>query len=207
MIIRNEEQRKRKCLLMGMNKTNYKSYHKIIVFSLVLIILFGLIIGQKESSGEKYDFFGTWRIEKVALISEMYTGTTLDGVREKDLYDSEDYLGYELEYSSNIFRLGDAKYKNPNYVITNITIESFDDGGRFRLPDIYTFIAEEGIKINNEEKYTSETPLIYFKIEFEEEISYKKYNFVPVGTQCVLLNHDIMLIGLWGKVLIAYRVK
>lgn len=192
---------------MGMNKTNYKSYHKIIVFSLVLIILFGLIIGQKESSGEKYDFFGTWRIEKVALISEMYTGTTLDGVREKDLYDSEDYLGYELEYSSNIFRLGDAKYKNPNYVITNITIESFDDGGRFRLPDIYTFIAEEGIKINNEEKYTSETPLIYFKIEFEEEISYKKYNFVPVGTQCVLLNHDIMLIGLWGKVLIAYRVK
>lgn len=207
MIIRNEEQRKRKCLLMGMNKTNYKSYHKIIIFSLVLIILFGLIIGQKESSEEKYDFFGTWRIKKVALTSEMYTGTTLDGVREEDLYDSEDYLGYELEYSSKIFRLGDAKYKNPNYVITNITIESFDNGGRFRLPDIYTFIAEEGIKINNGEKYTSETPLIYFKIEFEEEISYKKYNFIPVGTQCVLLNHDIMLIGLWGKVLIAYRVK
>lgn len=72
---------------------------------------------------------------------------------------------------------------------------------------MYTFITEEGIKINNEEKYTSKTPLIYFKIEFKEEISYKKYNFVPVGTQCVLLNHDIMLIGLWGKVLIAYRVK
>ncbi len=157
---------------MSINKTNYKSYHKIIVFSLVLIILFGLIIGQKESSEEKYDFFGTWRIEKVALTSEMYTGTTLDGVREEDLYDSEDYLGYELEYSSKIFRLGDAKYKNPNYVITDITIKSFDDG-----------------------------------VEFEEEIAYKKYNFVPVGTQCVLLNHDIMLIGLWGKVLIAYRVK
>ena len=45
---------------------------------------------QGEKRRSQNTFFGTWYIEKVAVISEMYTGTTKDGVAEEDLYDSED---------------------------------------------------------------------------------------------------------------------
>lgn len=216
---------------MNINNTTHKSYHKIAILSLTLIILCYILIYffapntmqqdnsskaynflerntiPQESSPEEHVFFGTWRIEKVAVISKMYTGTTLDGSREEDLYDSADYIGYELEYSSQFFRLGDAKYENPKYAIKYNTVDQVDSGGIFRSPSLYEFIAEEEIKINNEETYTSETPLICFDINFKETIHYEKYDFIPVGTQCVLLNNDTMLVGLWGKILVAYRVK
>ena len=76
----------------------------------VFMIAVSMLGSEKKKDVEEYPFFGTWRIEKVAVISEMYTGTILDGVAEEDLYDSEDFLGYELEYTPQYFRIGDEKY-------------------------------------------------------------------------------------------------
>lgn len=159
-----------------------------------------------ETQNNKYCFFGTWQIEKVAVVSKMYTGTTLDGDLEENLYDSEDFIGYELEYSEQKFRLGDKEYENPEYVISYETVEDFNEGGKFR-PGVYALIKEEDIKVNNMEDYTTDTLVLRFDMNFAEEVSYEKYKFVPVGTQCVLLNDDTMLVGVWGKVLLAYRKK
>lgn len=186
-----------------------KKHKKIIEIILLLIILiFGIGISEdkKEIEAIECPFFGTWRIEKVAVISDMYTGTTLDGVLEEDLYDSENFLGYELEYAPQYFRIGEERYENPEYVVSYETVHSFDYGGKF-WPHIDTFIEEEKIEINNMEDYTSKTMLLMFDVDFSEQVSYRQYSFIPIGTQCVLLNDDTMIVERWGKTLLAHKVK
>ena len=186
-----------------------KKHKKIIEIILLLIILiFGIGISEdkKEIEAIECPFFGTWRIEKVAVISDMYTGTTLEGGLEEDLYDSENFLGYELEYAPQYFRIGDEKYEVPEYVVSYRTVHDFNVGGKF-WPDLYTFIGEEEIKINNMDDYTSETLLMQFDVNFTGQVFYGQYDFIPIGTRCVLLNDDIMIVGTWGKTLLAYRVE
>lgn len=182
-----------------------KKISGIILFLIILILGIGISGDKKEMEVIECPFFGTWRIEKVAVISEMYTGTTLDGDLEEDLYDSENFLGYELEYAPQYFRIGEKRYENPEYVVSYETVHSFDYGGKF-WPHIYTFIEEEEIEINNMEDYTSETMLLQFDVDFAGVVSYEQYSFIPVGTQCVLLNDDTMIVGKWGKTLLARRV-
>lgn len=186
-----------------------KKHKKIIeIILLMIILIFGIGISEdkKEIEAIECPFFGTWRIEKVAVISDMYTGTTLDGVLEEDLYDSENFLGYELEYAPQYFRIGDEKYEVPEYVVSYRTVHDFNVGGKF-WPDLYTFIGEEEIKINNMDDYTSETLLMQFDVNFTGQVFYGQYDFIPIGTRCVLLNDDIMIVGTWGKTLLAYRVE
>lgn len=64
-----------------------------------------------------YEFYGTWRIEKVAVRSKMYTGTTRDGSAEEDLYDPEDFIGLEVEYAENFMRLDDQVLENPGLLL------------------------------------------------------------------------------------------
>lgn len=157
---------------------------------------------------EEPSFFGVWSIDKVALISKMYTGTTKDGDLEENLFDPADYLGYEIEYSSEFFRLGDEKYVEPEYVLSYTTVEKHQNGGIYRLPSLYGFIIEEGITLDkmNEYENMSDIPLQRFDVKFKADVKYEKYSFIPVGTQCVLLNKDTMLVGVWGKILLARRV-
>ena len=61
--------------------------------------------------------------------------------------------------------------------------------------------------VNNEEDYTGETLLLRFNVDFADEVSYGKYNFIPVGTQCILLNEDAMIVGIWGKTLLARTTR
>lgn len=191
---------------MAMSKTAKKNVWKVLIPTAVLACLFGIISYQRMPDAEKERFYGTWHIEKVATISEMYTGTTLDGCDEEDLFDSEDFIGYELEYTDRYFRIGDKKYKNPEYEIKYDTVEGVQYGGNF-WPKIYMLINEEGIKINNEKEYSpKETLLLWFDVDFPYEVSYGKYDFIPVGTQCILLNEDTMIVGTWGKVLLARRI-
>ncbi len=161
-----------------------------------------------EQSKEEYDFQGVWRIDEVVLTSEMYTGTTKDGNLEEDLYNPEDYIGIEIEYSTNSFRLGDRIYDNPEYIVKYVSVEDFQNGGKFRLPDVYSLIEEKQIKVNKSDEYNSlsETLLLRFDITFTDDVQYETYSFIPIGTQCVLLNNDTMLIGIWGKILLAHKV-
>ncbi|MBD5550552.1 MAG: hypothetical protein HDQ96_05155 [Lachnospiraceae bacterium] len=192
---------------MAMSKTVKKKVWKVLILISVLVCLFGILSYKRMADTDREPFYGTWYIEKVAMISEMYTGTTLDGGYEEDLFDSEDFLGYELEYTSRYFRIGDKKYKNPEYKIEYKSVESVNSSGNFRPVDIYGVINKEKIKVNNEEDYTADTLLLWFNVEFLDEVSYGKYDFIPVGTHCILLNEDTMIVGIWGKVLLARRIN
>lgn len=190
---------------MAISKPVKKNVWKVLISVVILVCLFGIVSYKRREEAERKPFYGTWYIEKVAMVSKMYTGTTLDGGDEEDLFASEDFIGYELEYTNRYFRIGDKKYKNPEYEIEYHTVGRVQSGGNFR-PGINTLIAEEGIKINNEEEYDSETSLLWFNVDFPYEVSYEKYDFIPVGTQCILLNEDTMIVGIWGKTLLARRI-
>ncbi len=161
----------------------------------------------EEKSVDNKNIYGTWVIEKAVLWSEMYTGTTKDGVDEEDLYNPEDYIGYELEYSDEFFRLGDKKYENPQYVENYVTLEDFNDGGRFKTPTVYDVIDNEQIQVGNGETNVLETEVMMCIVDFEGETEYNGYSFIPVGTEIVLLNEDVMLVGVWGEILIARRIR
>lgn len=194
---------------MAMSKMAEKKVWKvlILIFAVVLVCLFAILSYKKIADAEREPFYGTWRIEKVALVSDMYTGTTLDGDFEENLYDSEDFLGYELEYTDRYFRIGDKKYNNPEYIMEYETVKDVNRGIKARPVDIHAFLAREEILVNNEEDYTGETLLLRFDVDFADEVSYGKYNFIPVGTQCILLNEDAMIVGIWGKTLLARRIE
>lgn len=162
-----------------------------------------------EQSKEEHDFWGVWKIDEVVLTSDMYTGTTKDGDSEENLYNPEDYIGMEVEYSSNSFRLGSQIYDEPRYIFKDVSVEDFQNGGDFRLPDLYSLIEEKQIKVEKSNKYDnlSETLLLRFDITFADDVQYDTYSFIPVGTQCVLLNNNTMLIGVWGKILLAHKVR
>lgn len=152
--------------------------------------------------------YGTWRIDRAVLWSEMYTGTTLDGDLEENLYDPEDFMGYELEYSEDLFRLGTEEYIEPIYSVEKETIDDVNSGGGFKTTNIYKLIREEEIKVCNEEmsEKLSKVEVPVFQVDFAYEATYEGYSFVPMGTQVVLLNEDTMLVGLWGEIMIAHKI-
>lgn len=119
-----------------------RRYAKVIAFLAICTV--GISGCGRERGAAELPFFGTWYIEKVAVISEMYTGTTKDGVAEEDLYDSEDFVGYELEYTADYFRIGENTYTDPEYGLFFEDIFTVNDGGRF-LPHVCDFMEEEGI--------------------------------------------------------------
>lgn len=84
-------------------------------------------------------FFGTWRIEKVAEISEEYVGMELGG---EDLYDAAVFVGCELEYKVDGFMLDGTSY-NSKYVITYQTVEEFQKS----VPDFTHFLMKKKLRL------------------------------------------------------------
>lgn len=162
---------------------------------------------KKTNIDNEVDFYGVWNIDKVVLQSKMYTGTIMDGDFEENIYDSADYIGMEIEYDPDYFRLGSEVYTNPEYAITNMTVKKINEGGIFYNPDLYEFIIKNKIQIFNENnyEYLSEVPLLQVEVNFSEEIKYGDLSFIPVGVQTIVLNENTMLIGLWGEILLAYK--
>ncbi len=153
-----------------------------------------------DKKSEKKEIFGVWKLDKVVLKSDMVDGTS----KEALVIDEEDYLGYEVEYTSEFFRLGQDKYPNPIYNIEYRTASSYNDGGRYKLPDFFGFINDSDIVVDGKSEYGqywSELPLKVYDITFTEE------HFIPVGTQIVVLNDDTILVGIWGKIILAHRVN
>lgn len=157
------------------------------------------MIGQDMADGTC--FHGVWHIDKVVLHSERYTGTLKDGDFEEKSYDPADYIGLEVEYNPNYFRLGDEKYIHPEYSLTSRTVKDINESGMFRSPDIYEFIKNEKIEIEGEGnyKYLADVPLSQVEVRFNSELSRGDYNFIPIGTQILILNENEMLIGLWER--------
>lgn len=183
----------------------------LIVVIIVVIKENGINVWCGDNSRNEhldFDFYGIWHIDKVVLQSRMYTGTVRNGDFEENLYDPEDYIGMEVEYDSEYFRLGSERYNSPEYIFTNRTVKDIYDGGKFCDPDIYEFIFDEKIEVVNADHYNSlaEVPLLQIEVRLSKEVSYGDYDFIPVGTQCIILNEDTMLIGIWGKILLAHRI-
>lgn len=151
---------------------------------------------------------GEWQIDRVVLESNMYTGTSLDGDFEENIFDPEDFVGYTLRYSEESFSLGDVEYANPGYLVSETTVGEYNEGGGFRNPDLFTLIAEEGIEVEGAANIPnlSQAKLTRVDITFDHETNYSDYSFIPVGTQVVLLDYNTMLIGVWGKILLAHRI-
>lgn len=151
---------------------------------------------QKENM---HKFFGVWSLDRIVLESNNY-----DGEKKRDgrIFSEKEYLGYEVEYTSEFFRLGEQKFFSPKYKIYDFTFYDYNNNGDFEYPDLYYLVEEGGIKIDHIEEYENigDIPLVYFTVSFEEN------NFIPVGSQCVLLNEDTMLVGVWGNVILAHRV-
>lgn len=158
---------------------------RIVLFISSLLILTGCIKNEKthqdlpnpssesgvlhevtKNTKENYKFFGVWKIDEVVLTSNMYTGTSKDG--DYYVYDPADYIGDELEYQTDFFRLGDHIYYEPKYTIKYESVEEFQDGGIYRLPDIYGLLEEKKIRVNMEEDYDNlgEVPLLRFDVDF-----------------------------------------
>lgn len=221
MIVKKEEQRRQKYLSMDKSK-----------IAMIVVLACLIICGCGKSTlenikkvrmpidvedklpqdlsieGEK-KLYGEWQINRAVLKSNMYTGTSLDGDFENYIFDPEDYVGYILRYSEESFSLGDVEFANPSYLVSKITVAEYNEGGDFRNPDLYTIITEEEIEVGGDENTLnlSQVELMRIDMKFDYKTDYQDYPFIPVGTQVVLLNSNTMVIGVWGKVLLAYRIQ
>ena len=221
MMIKREEQRRQKYLSMDMSKI-------VVIVVLVCFITCGCEKNTPESYFEESTpfevsdkiiqdvsmeetkiLYGEWKIDRTVLESTMYTGTSVDGDFENNIFDPEDYVGYILRYSEESFSLGDVEYVNPCYLVREIAVGEYNEGGAFRDPDLLTLIAEEEIEVerNAISPNMSQARLLWVDVTFDYETNYLDYCFIPVGTQVVLLNYDTMLVGVWGKILLAYRIQ
>lgn len=156
------------------------------------------IVNNSEQNNE-FDFFGTWSLDKVVLKSKNYDGDNWGGI----MFYKHDYVGYEIEYNSQFFRLGNEKFFNPEYKLYDFIARDYNINGDFETLDFYDFIIDEEIKIDGLEKYEDieDFPLVYFVVSFKEDY------FIPIGSQCIVLNKDTMLIGVWGEVILAHRIE
>lgn len=157
-------------------------------------------LDSTNNEESKPEIFGTWSLEKIVLKSEAYDGTSKEALGG---IDEEDYVGLELEFTDKYLRLGEEKFLYPKYILEYMTVAEYNDCGKYKLPSTYGVILDQNIDIANSEKYEwlSEIPLKFYQANFDEDY------FIPVGTQVVVLNNDIMLVGIWGKIILARRVK
>jgi hypothetical protein len=162
------------------------------------------------SEPEEHLFFGTWRFECIVLESydyeELRHGIKNFGGRR---YYEEDYLGYEVEYSSNYYRFGDRVVINPEYILYDFLLYDYIVNGSFHFSDFHAFIEKYGISIDRAGEYESidDIPLTYFVVRIDDYAEYyTDEGFAPLGMGCILLNKDTMLVGAWGKIILALRV-
>ena len=150
---------------------------------------------------ERLKIFGTWSLDKIILSSKEYTGEKNWG--DGHIFKEKEYIGYEVEYTTDYIRLGNQKFFSPMYEITELSFYEFNNNGDFENPDLSEFVKKEGMYVNKMEEYENmdNIPLIYFLITFKEN------NFIPVGTQCVFLDENTMLVGVWGDVILAHRLE
>ncbi|MDR1773216.1 MAG: hypothetical protein LBS02_21655 [Hungatella sp.] len=150
---------------------------------------------------EKLKIYGTWSLDKIVLTSKDYIGEKNWG--DGHIFNEKQYVGYEIEYTPEYFRLGEQKFFSPTYEVLDFTFYNFNNNGDFESPDLYDFVEKEGIKVDKMEEYENidDIPLAYYLVAFKENY------FIPVGTQIVLLNENTMLVGVWGDIILAHRAE
>ena len=171
----------------------------LIFLLMFFAVCFGCASEETEKANEKNVFFGTWSLDRIVLTTIDYDGKK----RQGSYYYERDYLGYEVEYTSQFFRLGDEMFYNPTYMQHDFEIYYYNGQGEFQSPDFYEFVLEEGIEIDRADEFErlEDVPLAYFVVSLEQEVTFL------VGNQCALLNKDTMLVGVRGQIILAHRVE
>lgn len=152
------------------------------------------------------DIYGVWYLERVVLRSNMYSDD-IEKNGEIIPVDVGDYLGWEIEYAPDFFRIGDKIYDNPSYTFDEVSVDDIEIGGKFRLtdnfPGVIEFLIKENVELDSSDAYDylGDVLLLHYDISFEP------YQHIPVGSRGIMLNHDMMLIGTWGKIILAHRVQ
>lgn len=153
-----------------------------------------------DNDSNNLKFFGIWSLDEIVLESNNYSG---EKYRDGRKFSEKEYIGCEIEYQSQFFRLKDEKFFNPTYTLYDFTVFDYDINGDFQTPDFYDLIKNKQILVNKSEEYKdmAEVPLLYFTLSFNET------HFIPIGSQCVMLNDNTMLVGVWGKIILSHRVE
>lgn len=163
------------------------------------------------------DIYGTWHIDKMVMEryietpDEEYPRLWYCDIREQYEYEPEGYIGLELEYTEDFLRIGDQAYQNPRYTFDIATIEELNGYDSWE-PTFYQYIEEEGIILKGEKDgdiSRCKLPWVLVYVDYGQKYIDKngeEYPFPPIGDECVLLNDDTMLLGTWGKILMATRI-
>lgn len=198
-------------------KNNYKAKKIVFILMLVFILYYitfnlkqnrnvinNIFHVQKNHDKEyKTDFIpilGKWLLQKVVLESEVVKFSTTNEFKD---YNLEKYEGLELELLEDKICFNGIEWKELIYKNRkNIKVSEYNRGGKFKLPDFYGFIDEEKILLSNNtgEEYMGDIELINYEILLTND------NF-PISTNIILLNSDNILIGNWGKVIWAKKIK
>ncbi|MCL2083024.1 MAG: hypothetical protein FWH04_07305 [Oscillospiraceae bacterium] len=192
-----------------------KIFKSIIAFFLfwILSVIMGYNGSIQAPSPPLSPILGIWRLEKIVLVSDDYEEAhhrmnNRGGVR---VY-REDYLGYEIEYTEQYVRLGDWKYIASEYSLWGFVISSYLSNGSFWRSDFEKILDDNNIDLDKKGEYEDlgDIPIDYVTVSALRECSYRDgddFPSPPVGDQCLLLNKDTMLVGVWGKIILARRVK
>jgi hypothetical protein len=120
----------------------------------------------QESNGnldiEKLKIYGTWSLDKTVLTSKDYIGEKYWG--DEHIFNEKQYVGYEVEYTPEYFRLGEQKFFSLTYKVSDFTFYDFNNNGDFEYPDLYEFVEKERIIVGKIEDYENmdDIPLAYF---------------------------------------------
>lgn len=173
-----------------------------------------------EALDNNADFYGVWKIEKVALENVWAKGKTREEYLVTSDVDEADYVGGEIEFSPDFLRINDEIYNNPNYIIGSESIDLFNNVIKFRasymskntdeylilvVDNLYDLIKNENIEVDFvKNEPNSEPEFLNFKIEFDEEdINGKK---IPFYQKYAVLNNDTLLLHS-DRVLMLKKIK
>ena len=178
---------------------------KIILLLIAVVIISTSCSEQPATSPETADvpIYGVWTLDEIILATKGYSGETrINGYQ----YVSEaEYIGSEVEYTPEFFRLDDKKYYSPTYKEYNRSFYYYNLEGSFEHPNLYDLVEAGELKIDNMENYEDlgDMPLVHYHVGVEREED--DYWEVPLGNVVVLLNDDTMLVGERWHVILAHR--
>jgi hypothetical protein len=167
----------------------------------------------ENAEAEVYPFFGTWRLEKIAFHINHVSSFEIK-YRYSIPVNIEDFIGYELEYSSDFVRLGNRKIYEPEYWLSNtaegwllFSNENVFTPGYYTSPNEFLdSFKDKGITIGHiweGETYPSfvnvyiryPNPHMFRGELFDFDPDKLDYEFNPLFQGAIILNDDYMLIG------------
>jgi len=163
---------------------------------------------------EYHSFFGTWRLEKVA-IRRQHIGEIGRPIYS-DMPNAKDFLGQEMEFSDDFVRLGERRLSNPEYFVRQWIEEWTFFGheivwtpGYWDTPDeLLDYFRHQGIHIGIESNYRDTilfeqilisypyyTEMRWMGTLLDPELYMHNMALNPLFQSIIVLNDDYILIG------------